>query len=454
MTGPNPKANYASSCNACRQCTPLGACLAFKGIEGAVPFLHGSQGCATYIRRYLISHFREPIDIASSSFSEESAIFGGEKNFRIGIGNLTKQYQPKVIGVATTCLSETIGDDVPAFLHRIHKDVDAEAADQPKLVHVSTPSYTGSHIDGFHDAVRATVASLAAPCSPNDRVAVFPGMVSTSDLRYVKEVLTDFGIPYVLVPDYSDTMDGPAWQDYHRVSPGGTSLADLAELPGSRTAIDLTHVIQDKHLAGAWLEDEAETPRLRCPAPIGIKATDRWMDELAVLSGQDIPEKYEHQRGRLVDALVDGHKYVSRVPVAVYGEPDHAIGMAAFCSELGMDLKVVATGEKTAGFLKGLEDVLLEDADPLVLNGADFRDIEAAVDETAPAMLVGNSKGYTLTRKRDIPLVRTGFPIHDRFGGQRILHFGYEGAQRLLDDIINTVLTHRQNTSPVGWTYQ
>ena len=55
---------YLSTTNACKLCAPLGAALAFKGMEGAVPFLHGSQGCATYMRRYIISHFNEPIDIA------------------------------------------------------------------------------------------------------------------------------------------------------------------------------------------------------------------------------------------------------------------------------------------------------------------------------------------------------------------------------------------------------
>ncbi len=60
--------------NACKLCTPLGACLAFAGVEGARTILHGSQGCATYIRRYMISHFKEPIDIASSNFGETSAI--------------------------------------------------------------------------------------------------------------------------------------------------------------------------------------------------------------------------------------------------------------------------------------------------------------------------------------------------------------------------------------------
>src|ERR1035437_1389587 len=89
----------AATRNACRLCTPLGACLAFKGVDGAVPFLHGSQGCSTYIRRYLISHFREPVDIAASNFSEQSAIFGGAENLKTALRNVIRSYSPTCVGV-------------------------------------------------------------------------------------------------------------------------------------------------------------------------------------------------------------------------------------------------------------------------------------------------------------------------------------------------------------------
>jgi nitrogenase molybdenum-iron protein NifN len=46
-----------------------------------------------------------------------------------------------------------------------------------------------------------------------------------------------------------------------------------------------------------------------------------------------------------------------------------------------------------------------------------------------------------------------GFPIHDRFGGQRILHLGYRGAQSLLDRIVNAVIARKQETSDVGYSY-
>ena len=65
---PRCKMNSTATRNPCKLCSPLGASLVFKGIRGAVPILHGSQGCATYIRGYFISHFREPVDIASSNF--------------------------------------------------------------------------------------------------------------------------------------------------------------------------------------------------------------------------------------------------------------------------------------------------------------------------------------------------------------------------------------------------
>ena len=105
----DPTSEFSPARNACKLCAPLGACVAFKGVRGAVPLLHGSQGCATYIRRYLISHFREPVDIASSSFSEEAAVFGGRSLLVQGLRNVTAQYGPEMVGVASTCLAETIG---------------------------------------------------------------------------------------------------------------------------------------------------------------------------------------------------------------------------------------------------------------------------------------------------------------------------------------------------------
>ncbi|HMA65722.1 MAG TPA: nitrogenase component 1, partial [Chitinispirillaceae bacterium] len=168
--------------NPCRLCTPLGASLAFRGIRNCMPIIHGSQGCATYIRRFLISHFREPMDIASSSFSEETAIFGGERNLLDAFENVIRQYSPEVIGIATSCLTETIGDDVDKIIKTVQSRVPA------KLVTVSTPSFKGSHCIGFHDTVTSLVKSACTKVSSEYGVFIAPPILSTSDLRYIKSL--------------------------------------------------------------------------------------------------------------------------------------------------------------------------------------------------------------------------------------------------------------------------
>ena len=71
--------------NQCQMCMPLGGVVAFKGIEGAMVLVHGSQGCSTYMRLANVEHYNEPIDIASSALNEKQTIYGGETNLRLSL---------------------------------------------------------------------------------------------------------------------------------------------------------------------------------------------------------------------------------------------------------------------------------------------------------------------------------------------------------------------------------
>jgi len=158
---------HTSTTNACKLCKPLGACLAFRGIEGAVPFLHGSQGCASSMRRYVISHFREPMGIASSSLGEKHAIHGGGPNLKQGLKNVMDKYGAGLIGVASTCLTETIGDDMPGLVQEFRREL--HEAESPEIVTVSTPSYRGAHSKGYHLAKRRQVPLVRVGFPIHDR---------------------------------------------------------------------------------------------------------------------------------------------------------------------------------------------------------------------------------------------------------------------------------------------
>ncbi len=424
------------------------------GIENCVPFLHGSQGCATYIRRYLISHYKEPIDIASSNFHEETAVFGGSHNLKIGLKNVSDQYKPDVIGVATTCLSETIGDDVPMILREYKKEF-KNGSPMPILIHASTPSYQGSHIDGFHAAVHASVKALAEKMPWQRLINLFPNMVSPADLRYLKEILEDFGVPYMMLPDYSQTMDGGPWGEYHRIPPGGTPASAIATAASAMASIEFGSTIEASKSAAGYLDVMFGVPAYHLPLPIGINGSDKFFSLLETLTGEKRAEKYEDERRRLVDAYADGHKYVFEKKVILYGEEDLVIAMTVFLREIGMVPVLCASGGKS-GLMKKRIAELVPDMDELgikVREGVDFVDIEDDAKILQPDFLIGNSKGYTMSRKNNIPLLRLGFPIHDRFGGQRMHHLGYRGTQELFDRIVNTVIEQRQNASSIGYTY-
>jgi nitrogenase molybdenum-iron protein NifN len=448
---------YVSTTNACKLCKPLGASLAFRGIEGAVPYLHGSQGCATYMRRYVISHFREPMDIASSSLGEKHAVYGGGPNLKLGLKNVISKYHAGLIGIATTCLTETIGDDVPRLVKefaREFKDV-MDAHGSPELVTVSTPSYAGTHMEGFHETVRAVVDQVARETEPHDGVAVFPGFVSPADIRYLKEILRDFSVKGTVLPDISLTLDAPALKDYEKLPSGGTPVADIKSLGGSRGAVEWGRSLFNRPTAGTTLNGKFSVPLFRLGLPVGLRETDKFFDAIEEITGLPVPEEHALERGRLIDAYVDGHKYVFGKKAVVYGEEDLVVGITALLAEIGVQPVLCASGGRSGRFAESIAEVAddLLPRQPVVRDDVDFFDIAEEAEALKPDLIIGNSKGYHLARRWEVPLIRVGFPIHDRFGGHRILHVGYRGALSLFDRIVNAVIEAKQEGSSIGYSY-
>ncbi|MCM0756380.1 nitrogenase [Desulfovibrio aminophilus] len=446
--------SFVSTTNACKLCAPLGASLAFRGIAGAVPFLHGSQGCATYMRRYIISHFREPMDIASSSLGEKQAIHGGGPNLKKGLLNVMRKYAPSLIGVATTCLTETIGDDVPMILTEFRREFGDLPL--PEIVRVSTPSYSGTHMEGFHAAVRATVEQVCLEkAAPRRTVNIMPGLVSAADLRNLREACSAFGLPACILPDYSETLDGPSLPDYQTIPQGGARLEDIRAMGGALASLELGRTLGPLSTAGVSLLSRFATPLVSLGLPLGLRESDAFFAALAEISGAPVPARYEAERGRLIDAYVDGHKYVSGKRAVIYGEEDLVVGLTAFLAEIGIQPVLVASGGRGRGLEQAVREVC-EDLcreTPLVREGADFFDIAGEAEGLAPDLMVGNSKGFRSARSWGIPLVRVGFPIHDRFGGPRIPHLLYQGAQHLFDTVVNALMEQKQLSTDIGYGY-
>lgn len=443
--------NYVTTRNACKACTPLGAAIAFKGVEGCVPLMHGSQGCSTYMRRYMISHFREPVDIASSNFAESSAVFGGKLNLKTALDNVIRQYNPKAIGIATTCLAETIGDNVKMIIDEYKRE--NPGACLPKIFHVSTPSYTGTHIDGFHAAVKAVVSALAGNRKAGVNLNVFPGLFSPSDIRYLKEILSDFNIKAVLLPDYSQALDSTNWEDYTNMPSGGTTLNEIEAMGGAKASVDFTVTTDTSTSAAGYLQECFGIKKSSMKIPLGIELSDEFFKFLANFSENKIPQKHAAERGRLIDSYFDGHKYVFGKRAVIYGEEDLVVSLAVFLKEIGIDPVLCVSGGESGKLAKNIAAACGISADAVIKEGTDFMTAAEIARKLSPDIVLGSSKGYPMARQLNVPLVRIGFPIHDRFGGQRLLGIGYRGTQQLFDSIVNVFIEKKQNASAENLMY-
>lgn len=427
--------------NPCNMCMPMGAIIPFKGIEDSMVIIHGSQGCATYMRRHMAEHFNEPIDAASSSITEQGTVYGGEANLKRGLENLLKLYNPRVVGILSTCLAETIGEDTARTAAAFQKEKGDLKA---RLITVPTPGYGGSHTEGYFQALTSIAKQLCKKSTPSGRVNVIVPHISPADVREIKRIFDLMGIPCVLLPDISDTLDSPYTRTYRRIPAGGTALADIEAMPGAIATIQFTRTVEDELSPGKYLKTEYGVPLYQLPLPMGVTACDQLLELLTQLTDKPIPDSLKKEKGRLLDAMIDSHKYNREGRAAVFGEPETVLGVVQVLVENGVTPSVLATGSKSPGLKELLRTVTIEcEEDPVILADSDFTDIRRACGSRKVNLAVGNSDGRILTEREGIPLVRIGFPIHDRVGGQRLLSVGYTGTTLLLDRITNTLLAQK-----------
>ncbi len=428
--------------NPCKMCMPMGSVSAFYGISKSMSILHGSQGCSTYIRRHMATHYNEPVDIASSSLTEEGTVFGGTKNLLKGLENLIKLYNPEVIGVSTTCLAETIGEDVPAIIKQF-KDEHPEVT--ATIIPVVSPGYSGSQYEGFFRALHAIVRHVPMNATPNNVVNIITGHLSAADTRALKLLLDASGLEYVLLPDLSQNLDGGHEDDYNRLPQYGTTLARIGLMAGARMTLELAPFCPDGYSPGAYLRDTYGVPLLRMNLPVGLRDTDAFIATLEALGGA-IPATVREERARYLDAMIDAHKYNAQSRVAVFGEPDMVLALVRASCENGAVPVVAATGSRCAAFEKTLAPDMAQatetqfSGDYDILNFADFAAIENALLARKANLMLGNSDGRRIEERHHVPLLRYGFPIHDRVGGQRTRMLFYDGSLSLMEATANAML--------------
>ena len=417
--------------NPLKQSQPLGAALAFLGLKGTMPLFHGSQGCTAFAKVMLVRHFREAIPLSTTAMTETTTILGGEDNVQTALLTLLVKAKPEIIGLCTTGLTETRGDDMHGILKTI-KQRYPELADLP-IVFVSTPDFKGALQDGYAAAVQSIVQTIPeAGDLIEDQVTILPSSAfSPGDVEEIKEIVEAFGLKPIVVPDLSLSLDGHLNEgDYSATTTGGTSLEDLRRVGASAFTLALGESMRG---AADVLMQRFGTEYQVFPRVTGLSAVDELMVRLSLVSDRSVPEKYRRQRTQLQDAMLDTHFYFGRKRIAIALEPDLLYATSCFLQEMGAEIQAAVTTTKSP---------IMQQVPTEFVKIGDLEDLENLA--VGADLLITNSQGSRVSKKLGIPLYRRGLPIYDRLGNGHFSSVGYKGTTALLFNIGNILLEEEE----------
>ena len=113
--------------------------------------------------------------------NEKTVIYGGEFNLLKALENITEKQSPSLIAVTSSCLTETIGDDMAGIIKKFE---DANIGKElPIIIPISTPSYAGTHIEGYDNTIKALVEYLSTPSLANGKINIIIGNNSPVDVK-------------------------------------------------------------------------------------------------------------------------------------------------------------------------------------------------------------------------------------------------------------------------------
>jgi len=402
--------------------------------------MHGSQGCTSFGLVLLVRHFKEAIPLQTTAMNETTTIMGGYENLEKALVNIRSRAKPRIIGICSTGLTETKGDDVEAFITLAHQK-HPELADT-QVVYVSTPDWAGAFQDGWAKAVTKLVSTLPKQGLPKRPrcVNVLPGAhLTPGDLEELRELIEAFGLRPAFVPDVSGSLDGHIPDDWLGHTLGGTPLQDMEELGGAIHTLAI----------GEQMRPAAQALQARCGVPFtvyervtGLTATDAFIHQLSQLSGRDVPAKIRRQRSQLVDAMLDGHFHFGNKKVALAAEPDLLWAAGMMLHEMGAELAVAVTTTQSP---------LLERLPTNEVVIGDLEDFERLAQAAGCDLLMTHSHGRQAAERLDKPLFRIGIPMFDRIGNAHKCYAGYRGSRNFIYEVGNLLMDHLPHHGPNDW---
>ena len=396
-----------------------------------MPLMHGAQGCASFSKVFFTRHFNDPIAVQTTAVNDITAVIdGGDYAISESIKNITKKVKPDLVGLFTTGLTETKGDDI--------KGASKLVEDIQQMVYVNTPDFEGSIESGFSKSIEAIIQQLVQSSTQIDtnKALIIPNVnLKPIEVEKIKDTISLFGYEVFSLPDLSESLDGHLGLKQGALTSGGISVEDIKKLATSSLVFTIGKSVEK--CGEKILEKNPNIQLFHFDSLGGLEASDKFFKILCKVKNITQPHpSIVRWRKRLQDALLDTHFVIGSSKVIIALEPDQALSVANTIIEAGANIKAIVTTHRND---------LLDEIECEHLMVGDFEDVESFLQEGD--LVISNFHAERLAIKHKKALLVRGYPDFEGLGNQLKNDVLYEGSSYLLFELANLINHHKLGVS-------
>lgn len=382
-------------------CKLFGAYQALGGVRDSVVLFHSVVGCNFGSMALHVAQDMRDIRQTCTVISDSDVVFSGEGSLERAVRSALELFQPAALFVISGCVSEIIGDDIPAVLARVPHEI--------PLIHVEAAGFRGDASAGL-EAGWLALLSLMEPPVPRSDTCPIVNLIGLG-------------------------MDDPHGDDdiealQSLIAPQATlgtvfSRCTLNEVRRAPSA-DLNLVLRGHGLALAKaMEARFGIPWEELDYPYGATGADDLWGRLERRFGLD----YHQSRVELDRQIAAGAGRAYRYVQALYGMP----------------AALLATGPRADGLKRFLEQELGMEVVCFAHREAlfDQKDFYHELRRSEAALLFGSSFEQGVADELEIPLIRIDYPVFDEVYLTSHPHLGGIGMLHLLEDIFRSIISGR-----------
>lgn len=340
------------------------------------------------------------------------------------VKNAVDRHQPQVLLVGDSCTAELIQDQ-PGTL------ASSSGLDVP-VIPIEMLAYSRKENWGagetFYTLVRGLLQSrVAAVREQTQERKAKPsvnllgpsslGFRCRDDVREITQLIESIGVAVNVV------------------APLGASPHDLLRIPEADANVCLYPEVAGP--ACDWLARNFKQKTIRT-VPIGVGATDDFLQELAETLDIELPETPSGSRLPWYSRSVDS-TYLTGKRVFVFADATHAVAAARIASK-ELAFEVVGLGtysrEQAKSVRAAAKDLGL---DALITD--DYLEVERAISALQPEMVLGTQMERHIAKRLGIPCAVISTPAHVQdYPARYSPQMGYEGANVIFDSWVHPLM--------------